>query len=123
MLAVLALRGPQTVNELRTRTERYPGLDDMGGVDGILHRLKNRYEEPYVTRLGREPGQREERWAHLLAGEVLDVPAAAARPARLGGSGGGSGERMAVLEEQVAAMQTEIGQLRAEVAAFRALLE
>jgi uncharacterized protein YceH (UPF0502 family) len=120
VLAVLALRGPQTVNELRTRTERYTGLEEMGGVEGVLHRLKNRYEEPYVVRLEREPGQREERWAHLLAGEVIDV-APSARPARVAGAG--TAERVAGLEEEVAGLRAEVAKLRQDVVAFRALLE
>ncbi|MBO0729631.1 MAG: YceH family protein [Acidimicrobiaceae bacterium] len=108
VLAVLALRGPQTVNELRTRTERYAGLDEMGGVDGVLHRLKNRYEEPYVTRLERQPGQREERWAHLLAGEVIDVPEAP--PTRTPRAA--VADRLDALEAEVAALREEVTRLR-----------
>jgi uncharacterized protein YceH (UPF0502 family) len=118
VLAVLALRGPQTVNELQIRTERYGDLSDLGGVDGILHRLKNRYDEPYVTRLERQPGQREERWAHLLAGEVLvvaeQVPVA---------SRSGSGERVTSLEAEVAALRAEVARLSADVAEVRELLQ
>jgi uncharacterized protein YceH (UPF0502 family) len=114
VLGVLALRGPQTVNELATRTERYPGLDDMGGVDGVLHRLKNRYDEPYVTRLGRQPGQREERWAHLLAGEVLTVPDAPAPP-----RASASAERIATLESQVAELSEAVASMRKELDEFR----
>jgi len=120
VLAVLALRGPQTVNELRIRTERYPGLEEMGGVDGILHRLKNRYDEPYVTRLERQPGQREERWAHLLAGEVIDVEPGDARPAR---ATGGAAERVAAVESELAALRGEVEGLRRELTELRALLE
>lgn len=105
VLAVLALRGPQTVNELRARTERYGDLEDMGGVEGVLHRLKNRYEEPYVTRLERQPGQREERWAHLLAGEVIDVPAAPPAPRS------GSQERVTELETRVEALEARLAEL------------
>jgi hypothetical protein len=118
VLAVLALRGPQTVGELRTRTERYEGLEDLGGVDGVLHRLKNRYDEPYVTRLERHPGQRDERWAHLLAGEVLEVP----EPAPSGGRSGGTSERIAALEQEVAALGGEVGTLRRELQELRDLL-
>ncbi len=119
VLAVLVLRGPQTVNELRTRTERYPSLDDLGGVEGVLHRLKNRYDEPYVVRLERQPGQREERWAHLLAGEVIEVPAAPAG----GAPRSGSAERVAALEGELAALRQEVARLRADVDELRAVLE
>jgi uncharacterized protein YceH (UPF0502 family) len=65
VLAPLLLRGPQTVNELRTRTERYvPGVED---VEGALRVLEARQ---LVTNLGKRPGQREERWMHLVGGPV-----------------------------------------------------
>jgi uncharacterized protein YceH (UPF0502 family) len=67
VIAVLLLRGPQTLNELRTRTERYGGdLRDLGGVEVVLDRLATGKEEPFVQRSERQPGQREERWLHLL---------------------------------------------------------
>lgn len=118
VLAVLALRGPQTVNELRTRTERYGNLEDMGGVDGVLHRLKNRYEEPYVVRLERQPGHREERWAHLLAGEVLDVPTETSVP-----RGSGNAERVSALEARVAQLTDEMSVLRADLDRLLTLLD
>ncbi|MDP9074390.1 MAG: YceH family protein, partial [Actinomycetota bacterium] len=57
VLAVLMLRGPQTVNELVTRTERYADFADLGGMEGVLRRLAGR-PEPLVTQLERRPGQR-----------------------------------------------------------------
>ena len=117
VLAVLALRGPQTVNELQTRTERYGDLSELGGVNGVLHRLRNRYDEPYVTRLGRQPGQREERWAHLLAGEVLVVPEQVTVAPR-----SGSGERVTALEAEVASLRAELTALRTEVTQLAALV-
>lgn len=116
VLAVLALRGPQTVNELTTRTERYAGLDDLGGVDGVLHRLKNRYDEPYVARLARQPGQREERWVHLLSGPVdeaaeLTGVVATAEPGRAGGRAD-----LAALTARVDALEAEVAELRARLA-------
>jgi uncharacterized protein len=121
VLAVLALRGPQTVNELRSRTERYSGLEEMGGVEGILHRLKNRYEQPWVARLERRPGQREERWAHLLAGELSEEVLS-------GGEVGESGRtstsgRVGVLEAQVAALNQELAEIKAALERFSSLLE
>lgn len=65
VVAVLLLRGPQTANELTARTERYADFEDFDGVPGVLARLIGR-TEPLVAHLGRRPGQREERYAHLL---------------------------------------------------------
>lgn len=118
VLAVLALRGPQTVSELRARTERYPSLDELGGVEGVLHRLKNRYDAPYVTRIERQPGQREDRWAHLLAGEVLEVPTVVAVAGR-----SGSAERITALEGELASLRQEVAGLRAEVDLLRSVIE
>jgi uncharacterized protein len=61
ILAVLMLRGPQTVNELKTRTARLASIDD---VPAVLERLAGK---ELVALLERRPGQREERWTHLLA--------------------------------------------------------
>ena len=61
ILAVLMLRGPQTVNELKTRTARLYSIDDVAAV---LERLG---AKELVQLVGRQPGQREERWTHLLA--------------------------------------------------------
>jgi uncharacterized protein YceH (UPF0502 family) len=80
LLAVLALRGPQTVGELRTRTERMHDFSALSGVEEALEGLANR-EEPLVVRLERQPGQKEARYAQLLGGPVdaaLTTPAAPA---------------------------------------------
>lgn len=71
LLAVLFLRGPQTVNELRTRTERAHSFADEEQVLGALGRLG---EAGYVRELERRPGQRETRWTHLLGEEEPPPP-------------------------------------------------
>lgn len=71
LLAVLFLRGPQTVNELRTRTERAHSFADEEQVLAALGRLA---EAGYVRELERRPGQRETRWTHLLAEEEAPPP-------------------------------------------------
>src|SRR5215210_5456994 len=67
VLAVLMLRGPQTPGELKTRTERlhaFDGMDELSAtLDGLIARR-------LMRRLDRRPGQREERYAHLLAAEA-----------------------------------------------------
>lgn len=72
LLSVMMLRGPQTVNELRTRTERY-GTDldaDTSAIERHLHGLAHR-DEPLVRLLERRSGEREVRWMHLVGGEEL----------------------------------------------------
>ena len=74
LLAVLVLRGPQTVGELRARTERMANFDGLDEVDHEL-RFLAAVADPLTMSLGRRPGQKEERWASLL------VAPPAARPA------------------------------------------
>jgi hypothetical protein len=75
LLSVLMLRGPQTANELRTRTERLHGFDDTEEVVETLRHLAGR-GEPLVARLERQPGQKDNRWAHLLGGDLAEILAA-----------------------------------------------
>jgi uncharacterized protein YceH (UPF0502 family) len=78
LLCVLMLRGPQTPGELRARSERLHRFADGEELDGTLERLMGR---EFVERLGRRPGQREERFRQLLGGGVeTDVEAAPAPP-------------------------------------------
>ena len=67
VVTVLALRGPQTVGELRTRTERMHEFTSLSEVEEVLEGLAAR-DEPLVVRLERQPGQKEARFAQLLAG-------------------------------------------------------
>lgn len=71
ILAVLFLRGPNTVNELRARTERANKFADNEQVVETLGRLA---EKGLVRELERQPGQREARWEHLLAAEAEPEP-------------------------------------------------
>src|SRR5437763_8206570 len=69
VLGVMMLRGPQTLNELKTRTDRAADFADLDAVERTVDRLAAR-EEPLVVRIPRRSGQREDRYAHLLGGEV-----------------------------------------------------
>ena len=79
LLSVLMLRGPQTVNELKTRTERHETGLDHDGVERALQSLAGG-EAPLVRLLPRRSGEREARWVHLLGGEAM-ADASAAAPA------------------------------------------
>lgn len=69
LLAVLLLRGPQTIGELRIRTDRMAQFDGLKDVEHELERLAS-LNEPLASRLDRGPGQKEERWACLLVAPV-----------------------------------------------------
>jgi len=68
LLCALMLRGPQTAAELRTNAQR---LHEFGDLDDVLYQLARmaEHEPPLAVRLPRQPGQKEERYAHLLCGE------------------------------------------------------
>jgi len=70
LIGLLLLRGPQTPGELRTRAERMYNFDDLEAVVSTLNRLAARTDAtgPLVAILPRQPGSREARYTHLLAG-------------------------------------------------------
>src|SRR5579884_2526381 len=74
VLCVLLLRGPQTPGELRGRTERMHRFEDLDQVQAALQRLMDR-EPPLAAILPRQPGTKEARYAHLMAGDVEHPPA------------------------------------------------
>lgn len=74
VLSVLMLRGPQSAGELKTRTDRAIGFDDVGDVDQVLKSLAER-DDPFVRDVGRGSGQSMNRWVHLIGGEPRGEPA------------------------------------------------
>lgn len=124
VLAELMLRGPQTVGELRNRAERMAELADLAAVEEILAELRQ-FGPPLVTRLPRQAGRKEQRWAQLFAGmpevaeeeEAADAVVEPDRPAagrRASGAAPGN-ERLAQLEAEVGTLRTEIVALRQEL--------
>lgn len=115
LLSVLLLRGPQTVAELRARTERMARFDSAEDLERDLEGL-TRGDEPFVTLLARRPGQKEQRWAHLLGDESPETVPASSQPST-GGSHepGGAGSRHDDLRAEVESLRTELEALRAEV--------
>ena len=109
VVCILLLRGPQTPGELRTRTSRLCKFSDVEEVESTLQRLMDYDGRQLVTRLAREPGKREARYAHLFSGEVSAAPAADTAAA------GDAAARLEQLERQVASMQEQIEQLREDV--------
>lgn len=113
IISVLLLRGPQTAAELRARTERSAGFDGLAEVESELSRLKA-LPEPFVRRLDRQPGQKEERWVQLLTGEPAVSSAVAPAPVT-----GGAAAYLPEPSDDVAFLRLEVDALRAEVATLR----
>ncbi len=100
LLGLLMLRGPQTVHELLARSERMARFASADDLREELDMLIGK-RPPLVQEIGRGPGQREDRYAHLLSGEV-DVAAFAAASGPVVVPGDAELEaRIAALEEQV----------------------
>jgi uncharacterized protein YceH (UPF0502 family) len=138
VLAVLLLRGPQTPGELKARTERMAPLASLDDVERVLRVLVDR---DYVRRIGRRPGQKEDRFEHLLGGErdgegggevapsvhtrltepVQPPPIAPAAEAAAGREApvAPTPAENGVLAERVAALEAEVASLRAELDELR----
>jgi uncharacterized protein YceH (UPF0502 family) len=136
VLCVLMLRGAQTPGELKQRTERLRPLGDLASVIATLERLIDR---ELAVRLPRRPGQKEERYAHLLddaageAAEPAEAPAPTMAPAPAPrddlraapapvAAAPAPDPRVGRLEEELAALRADLDLLRATVDALRAEL-
>jgi uncharacterized protein YceH (UPF0502 family) len=104
LLSVLMLRGAQTVNELKSRTERYDIGLDATGIERALEAMAGR-DEPLVRQLPRRSGEREARWVHLVGGDAMAEAAAQASP-----SPGAAAPRASAASASVAAH--ELAELR-----------
>jgi uncharacterized protein YceH (UPF0502 family) len=135
LLAVLVLRGPQTIGELRARTERMAEFD---GLDEIDHELRflSAVAEPLATNLGRRPGQKEERWASPLVAPPVAMqpvpptrestgPAERVESARHGSPDGvrsDADDTLGELRSEIAALRSEVVDLRLELNDLRTSL-
>lgn len=108
VLMVLMLRGPQTLGELRGRSERAFQFSDLSEVE---KRVTEMIESGYVRKLPRLPGRKEHRYAHLLAGEPrIEAPAAAVEPAM---------REIKIENDKIAFLMSEVERLRAELQHLR----
>jgi len=113
LLAVLMLRGPQTVAELRANSERLHRFADIPAIEAVLTELADRYP-PRALLLPRAPGAREPRWAHLLCGEVqMTAPREAA----------GASDADAISVGELVALKAELARQGSELAELRALVQ
>jgi uncharacterized protein YceH (UPF0502 family) len=113
LLAVLMLRGPQTAGELRINCDRLHKFADISAVEGFLRELAERPAGPLVVELPRQPGARENRWAHLLCG------APAAEPHAVPAARGQEDGELALLRSRVDALEESVAALNARFAALQ----
>jgi uncharacterized protein YceH (UPF0502 family) len=114
VLCVLLLRGPQTPGELRGRTERMYRFEELSDVQSTLQRLMER-EPALVKVLPRQPGTKESRYAHLLAGDVEGYEA----PLEPEAPGASSDSRVARLEKEVNELRSEVAELKQQLEELR----
>lgn len=122
VLCVLLVRGPQTPGELRTRSERMYAFEDLDAVHSALNLLMRR-DPPLVRVLSRQPGTKESRYMHLLAGDAApeSVTSGAEQAAHDAGSQRASAdaERIRNLEDEVSQLRRELETLREQFATFQ----
>jgi uncharacterized protein YceH (UPF0502 family) len=121
VLCVLLLRGPQTPGELRGRAERMHRFEALEDVQSALQKLMQR-DPPLAKVLPRQPGTKESRYTHLLAGDVVEAEA----PRQVGAAierGAADAERIARLEEEVAELRREVSEVKDQLERFRKQFE
>jgi len=113
LLCTLFLRGPQTLGELAGRSERMYAFEDLETVEHTLDRLAAHEVGKLVARLPKSPGQKEARYAHLLAGEPPEEELQAAQLTSTP-----TADRITALETEVAALRSELTDLRKRLEDF-----
>src|SRR6185312_12777658 len=117
VICVLMLRGPQTPGELRGNTSRLHEFTGLEEIEETLNGLITR-DEPLVIRLPRQPGQKEVRFVHLLAGDV-DVDSYAEAERAVPAPRRSSNEQIEKLEQKVEALSNEVESLKKQFEDFR----
>ena len=124
IMCVLMLRGPQTAGEIRGRTGRMHEFASLEEAAAALEGMVSRRPEPLVVRLPRQAGFKEQRYAHLLSGDVAPASGEALQgPEPAVAAAGLENERLARLEAETAALRSDVAELRRQLADLRKLLE
>lgn len=124
LMCVLLLRGSQTIGELRGNASRLYDFSGLEEAEATLNALISREPEPLVTRLPRQPGQKEARFAHLLSGEVAiepfpegDQPPRSIRATRA------DPDKMQKLEQEVESLRSDVNSLQQQFEDFKKQFE
>ena len=123
LMCVLMLRGPQTPGELASRAARMYEFGGLEEVEATLSGLMSRDPDPLVTRLPRQPGKKESRFAHLLAGDIAieqvseSVHTVERAPRQT------SSDRVAALEQEIERLKADFEQLKQQFELFKKQFE
>ncbi len=117
VLCVLLLRGPQTPGELRGRAERMHHFEALEDVQSALQKLIQR-QSPLAKVMPRQPGTKESRYAHLFAGDVveLETPVHVSAAVELNPT---EAARIAHLEAEVAELRREVKEVKDQLERLR----
>lgn len=115
VLGVLFLRGPQTLGEIRTRSNRIHDFPSLDAVADVLRALEGNPDGPYVTLLARQEGRKEPRYAHLFCGEPENI---APKGAETGQGRGGISSRIEALEQEVSELKMALHALEQRLENF-----
>ncbi len=115
ILTVLLLRGPQTVAEILTRTQRMAEFDSHQALEEKLQQLCAK-TRPHVVHIPRQAGQREDRYTHLLCGAPDLAAIAAMQNSTPSGSRNAHDEHNVQLEHKVQQLESRIELLEKQIA-------
>jgi uncharacterized protein YceH (UPF0502 family) len=118
VICELMLRGPQTPGELKSRASRMFNFESLSLVDDVLQRLMNR-EPAMVTKLPRQAGMKESRYAHLLSGEPVLISSEIPENE----VAGKEDDRFTKLEEEILTLRNDFEELKKQFENFRSQLE
>jgi uncharacterized protein YceH (UPF0502 family) len=118
LICVLLLRGPQTTGELATRAFRLHEFAGLEEVESTLNSLIAREPDPLVTRLPRQPGQKEVRYAHLLSGAPAAEVVSGSGHSREASVRSSQSDKVSRLESEVEALKIEMDKLREQFEGF-----
>jgi uncharacterized protein YceH (UPF0502 family) len=123
-LCVLMLRGPQTIGEIKGRAARMYEFKELEEVEMTLQSLMNAEPHPLITKLPRQAGMKDSRYAHLLSGEVrIEEQQVAPRLEPAAIEVHAENERIARLEGEVASLRQELSELKQQFLDFKKQFE
>ena len=125
VLCVLMLRGPQTIGEIRTRTDRMCSFSSLEEAEHTIRNLIEREAGPFIAELPRQYGRKENRYMHLFAGmpEMSAIQEKYDTVRYSTEKSVSSIDRIESLEAEVASLKTELSDLRSEFVEFKKQLE